>query len=274
MKLEENIYPYFPEGSKLPFCLTGIGGSEYQCPISRPNGYQWHQILYCAKGEGILKTDKGELPLKSGSCFFLPKDMPHEYYPVTEKWDVRWMSFDGTSCISVLKQLDMEGAIVVSLPERSGLEDIFDKMVTSQKEDILYCGYTCSGLVYDYIIEFHRAMNEDVGCARSRKLSMILPALIYISDHYSEDFSLTDLADVVGVTPQHLCRLFRDALNMRPTDYLLGRRLDEAKRLIRNSDMSLSEISQKCGFNDPSYFSTVFKKHEGCSPAVYRKNAK
>ena len=272
MKLEESIYPYFPEAEELPFCLTGIGGSEYQGHILRPEGYHKHQILYCAGGRGVLKTDIFSSEISAGKCFYLPKNIPHEYYPVSEIWYIRWITFDGRGCDDILSRLDMDKPAVVDISDDTDMEDIFDKMICSQREDILYCGYTCSGLVYQYILAFHRQMNAEVGSARSRKLSTLLPALRYIYDHFGEDIPMTFLAELIGVTPQHFCRLFREALGMRPTDYLLSRRLEEAARLIRETDLPLYEIAAKCGFGDPSYFSTVFRKHEGISPAAYRKS--
>ena len=181
------------------------------------------------------------------------------------------MTFDGLACDDALKNLGMTEPVVVNAVENGELENVFDKMVTSQRTDILYCGYTCSGLVYDYILEFRRFMETELASTRSRKLSMLLPMLQYMHSHFNEDFALSQLAAMLDITPQHYCRLFRESLNMKPGDYLLGLRMTEAKRLIRESRLPLSEIATLCGFNDASYFSTVFKKKEGVSPAVYRK---
>ena len=273
MIIEESIYPYFPEAESLPFYLTGIGGSEYQGHISRPGGYKWHQLLICCDGCGTLNTGSSTAKLASGSCFFLPKNTAHEYFPLQDKWNVLWLTFDGVGCDEVLNRLGLSRPVVIKSTS-AAMQGIFEKMLISQKEDILYCGYTCSGLVYDMLIEFHRLMNDNVSGTRSRKLSTILPALRFIHDHFDEDIPLSTLASLAGVTPQHLCRLFREALSMRPTDYLLNRRLDEAKRLIRETDMRISIIAQRCGFNDAGYFSTVFRRHEGCSPAAFRREYK
>ena len=89
MKLEKSIYPYNPEARTLPFFLSGIGGSEYQGRVHRPDGYQWHQILFCAAGSGTLEYDEKEVNIGAGDYFFLPKDKPHTYYPNGELWDVR-----------------------------------------------------------------------------------------------------------------------------------------------------------------------------------------
>ena len=270
MKIEESIYPYYPEAERLPFFLAGIGGSEYQGHIHRPDGYQWHQILFCIKGRGILKYGNEKMILAENDCVFLPKESEHEYYPEGDAWEVRWIAFDGFACGETLKQLGMNQPVVVGGND-GGLERIFDRMVISQRTDILYCGYSCSGLVYDCLLEFHRGMEKDMAGARSKKLSMLLPALRFMHDHYSQDFSFVFLSQMLDITPQHFCRLFRETLRMKPGDYLTGIRISEAKRLLRETDLLVSEISARCGFNDPGYFSTVFRKKEGITPADFKK---
>lgn len=269
--LEQSVYPYNTNFKELPFYLAGIGGSEYQGHITRPEGFMWHQIFFCGGGSGTLKYDDKSIIISQGDYFFIPKGYPHEYYPDTEKWDVRWAAFDGPCCGKLLEQFNMRQPIVAAARENVTAENIFDRMITSVKTDILYCDYTCSGLIYCYIIEFHRMMSADVDRKKSKQLTMLLPALQYINNNLSQDFSIAFLAKMLKITPQHFCKIFRETLNMRPNSYIITRRLEEAKRQIRENRLPIAEISHRCGFHDPGYFSTVFKKYEGISPAEYRR---
>lgn len=271
MKLEKSIYPYNPEARTLPFFLSGIGGSEYQGPVDRPDGYMWDQILFCAMGSGTLEHGEKKVKISAGDYFFLPKDKPHAYYPDGELWDVRWIAFEGSACGEILLRFGMTVPTVISPADDTTMERIFDKMVVSQENDILYCDHICSGLVYDYLIEFHRLMDADADSARSRQLSMLLPALRYIHDNFRSDVSMTQLSEIIGVTPQHFCRIFRKTLNIRPNEYLTQMRLDEAKRLLAERNISVSDAAEKSGFTNAGYFSTVFRKREGMSPAQYKK---
>ena len=271
MKLEKSIYPYNPEARSLPFFLSGIGGSEYQGRIDRPDGYKWDQILYCASGSGTLEYGTKEVKISEGDYFFLPKNKPHIYYPDGELWDVRWTAFEGSICDEILLRFGMTEPVVIMPADGTTMERIFDKMVISQENDILYCDYICSGLVYDYLIEFHRLMVADAGSARSRQLSMLLPALRYMHDNFRCDVSMTQLSEIIGVTPQHFCRVFRKTMNVRPNEFLTQLRLDEAKRLLSEREASVADAAEKSGFRNAGYFSTVFRKHEGMSPAEYKK---
>ena len=274
MKLEKSIYPYNPEARTLPFFLSGIGGSEYQGRVNRPDGYKWHQILFCAEGSGMLLFDEKEVSIDAGNIFFLPKDKPHIYYPCEGAWDVRWTAFEGSICDEILVRFGMTEPIVVKSADTAAMEKLFDKMVISQENDILYCDHTCSGLIYDYLIEFHRIMDSGADSAKSRQMSALLPVLRFMHDNFRSDISMTQLSEIMGVTPQHFCRVFGKAMNISPNKFLTQIRLDEAKRLLTERNVSVTEAAERSGFRDAVYFSTVFRKNEGISPAGYKKKMK
>lgn len=274
MNLEKSIYPYNPEAATLPFFLSGIGGSEYQGRVNRPCGYKWNQILFCHAGGGTLECDDKTIRINAGDYFFLPKNTPHAYYPDGELWDVRWIAFEGSICDEILVRFGMTAPIVVTSADVTAMEKIFEKMVASQENDFLYCDHTCSGLVYDYLIEFHRLMDANANSTRSRQISMILPVLRFMHDNFRSDISMTQLSEIIGVTPQHFCRVFGKSVGVRPNEFLTRIRIDEAKRLLTERDVSVSEAAEKSGFRDAGYFSTVFRKHEGMSPAQYKKKMK
>ena len=269
MAVNQSIYPTFAQVKELPFYLTGIGGSEYQGQISRPEGYLWHQILYSAKGTGELRFNDQTLTVSEGRWFFLPADYPHEYYPLTACWDVRWAAFDGSACKALLEELEMTKPCVIRPESTESLCNLYNKMFIEQKSDKIYGNYICSGLIYQYILEFyHTAKSTEEGKDRS---SLLMPVLNYIDDNYSKDFPMTVLAELAGITPQHLCRVFKETMHMRPNEYLIMCRLSEAKRLLKFSDIPVAEIGRQMGFSDAGYFSTVFRRHEKISPAEYRK---
>ncbi|MBQ9947946.1 MAG: AraC family transcriptional regulator [Oscillospiraceae bacterium] len=271
MKINEPFYPYNTDVRKLPVHLTGIGGSEYQCHIVRNEGYHWHQILYCAEGNGILKYDNITVSIGEGDFFFLPAGYPHEYYTENSRWDVRWVTFDGYACAHILSQFSMTAPIIIRPQESPALQKLFTKMLTAVKTDRIYGDYACSSYMYAYIIEFHRLMDTRANRLRNDRGRILAPVLDYIDENYQNDFPLTVLAELAGITPQHLCRVFRETMNMRPNEYLTQRRLQEAKRLLERNELPVSEIAARSGFPDAGYFSTVFKKHEGVTPVEYKK---
>ncbi|MGN7411289.1 helix-turn-helix domain-containing protein [Paenibacillus sp. SAF-068] len=97
-------------------------------------------------------------------------------------------------------------------------------------------------------------------------------AISFIEDHYLEPLSLEDIAGKSNISIRHLNRIFRSYYQMTPMSYLQKLRLEKACHLLKNGNLSITEISYECGFNDSNYFTRQFKKAFGKSPKTYRQN--
>lgn len=95
----------------------------------------------------------------------------------------------------------------------------------------------------------------------------------YTIRHYREGIGLNDAAEAAGVNSTYLSYLFRKEMGIGFSNYLLNLRIEYAKKLLRESNLKIVKIAEQSGFNDYHYFSKVFKKSTGKSPAKYRKEA-
>ena len=93
----------------------------------------------------------------------------------------------------------------------------------------------------------------------------------YIDNHFKEDLKLDQLAQLAHVNKYYLAHAFRQEFGTSPISYLISRRVEESRFLLRETDHTLSLISQMLGFSSPSYFSQCFRRVEGISPLEYRR---
>ncbi|MDR6549591.1 response regulator [Paenibacillus qinlingensis] len=93
----------------------------------------------------------------------------------------------------------------------------------------------------------------------------------YIQKHAHEDLSLERIAATVDRNPFYVSKLFKEHFGMNYIDFLTDYRIEMAKQLMQETDKSLKEITFEVGYNDPNYFSRVFKKLVGYAPTDYRK---
>ncbi len=91
-----------------------------------------------------------------------------------------------------------------------------------------------------------------------------------IDTGFMEPLTIDELASRIYVSGDHLRSLFRKEYGIGPIHYLLRKRIEHAQGLLRNSDKKVNEIASICGFDDPYYFSRIFKKISGASPLAYR----
>lgn len=94
--------------------------------------------------------------------------------------------------------------------------------------------------------------------------------LSYIHRHYSEKIFLSQIAQAAGISEREAARCFQKNIGQSPMEYLIKYRLNQAKKLLAESDMTITEISYLCGFADCAYFGKTFKKKYGVTPSNYR----
>lgn len=105
----------------------------------------------------------------------------------------------------------------------------------------------------------------------NKSLSTVRKACVFIDENYNNNISLEQVADYVGLNPSYFSKLFKETTGISFVKYLEKIRMEEAINMIVNTDMMLSEIGLKIGYNSPNYFSKVFKKFTGLTPDSYRE---
>lgn len=93
----------------------------------------------------------------------------------------------------------------------------------------------------------------------------------FIEENLDGDLSLHAMAEVVEISPLYLARVFKAAIGQSPHQYVLTRRIERAKELLRNTDMPVVDVAMAAGFSSQSHLSHWFLRHVGVSPAAYRR---
>ena len=106
-----------------------------------------------------------------------------------------------------------------------------------------------------------------------RSNAMLKKVLEYIEERYTdENFSLNDAAKAANVSPNYFSAIFSQEMDMTFIEYVTKKRMDKAKKLLRQSRMSTADVATQVGYKDSHYFSFVFKKTQGCTPREYRND--
>ena len=102
-------------------------------------------------------------------------------------------------------------------------------------------------------------------------LSMVEKAKEYMQENYAKDLSLDDVSKTVNISPYYFSKLFKEEEGRNFIDYLTEIRIDKAKELLMDKNLSMKEICAAVGYSDPNYFSRSFKKNVGVTPTEYRE---
>ena len=175
-----------------------------------------------------------------------------------------------------LRQMKNTFIVSVTLASRAAIRgglDVEDAFSLSdayiQKCELLSCPDQVLNLQYHMFVEYTRKVARIRSGRRPGKLAVDVAN--YIQHHLSEPITATDIAKQLYLSRPYLSRKFIEETGESLTDFILKEKTEEAKRLLRYSDKSLTAISNYLGFSSQSHFSRVFKKYASCTPGEYRE---
>lgn len=263
-------YPIIAKESRLPIYLVSIGMHDCQPYVRRGTEYGYPQIFYCTKGSGILCYDSVKTEVKAGMGYFIPAGYPHEYYPAGDVWDNHWIIPGGFACEQLLGEMGFDRPQTFSLGSTEMLGHFFGNMHTALRNDHIGGNLRASGYLYDFLIELERQKNS--GDISGYTHPAISKCVDHINENYMYEITLDDLCGISGMSKQHLCRLFRKVLGVRPMEYIAKRRIQAAKEILSGTGAPIEEISERVGFCTSSYFCKLFKRYEGITPTQFRRS--
>ncbi|KAA6224004.1 AraC family transcriptional regulator [Streptomyces albofaciens JCM 4342] len=138
----------------------------------------------------------------------------------------------------------------------------------------LYAEASAAFLAVHLITRHSRALGRKVPGPREdgREDARVRAAITLMRDRLAEPLTLADIADEVHLSVFHLVRVFRRATGQTPHRFLTHLRIEEAKRLLKETDFTVARIAPLCGFADPGTLSTAFLRHTGTRPSTYRNS--
>jgi AraC family transcriptional regulator of arabinose operon len=256
--------------SQLPVYLTSVGHWDHQERTRRPEGFLDYQWLQALSGTGELLVGDQRYLVKPGQGFFLFPHEPHVYQPLSGPWELQWISFNGNMIASLLQiaGITQSGVHTTTDPDIlvAHMKSIYSVAITGHP----FAGIECSKLVYAFLLDLMRSVWTSSPSATHSYLKLH-PVIQFTEANCHRPITIDEMADRIGVSAQYLCHLFKVTLRMRPMEYVNRERINKSKEwMFREPGMKMQEIAARVGFDNASYFSSVFKRLSGMSPEQFK----
>lgn len=229
-------------------------------------------LAIVSKGNAIVFFDNREYYVETGQGYVV---VPSSNCTVMAKPDsnctIEWVSFNGFFAERYLLRARLSAKKpVFSYKRDDEMIRRFQKLVESSK--IKYNRY-CKmlSLLYEIVscLIDEEKDKQDYPKLDYGTQDYIWNAMRFIDDHYSENITIVQIAEHLGITRKYFSHIFHELVHISPQEYLINIRMQKACELLRNNKNSVTETAMAVGYSDPFHFSKMFKKRIGLSPSEF-----
>lgn len=238
----------------------------------RPYGCADNILIYCVEGKGYYQTEKENFALQANQFFILPPGKFHIYQAdLHNPWSIYWVHFSGNMVKSLNKWMHIE-----KFSKPTTITP--DQKITDQWYDMYYAlesGLTENNLayanlcLYRFLTFFLCSPNQ---YSFSKKEEPISQSIAFMKSNIDKLLTVEDLAKQMNYSSSHFTALFKKTTNISPIEYFIKLKIHHACQLLSQTDLRISEVAGKLGYDDSFYFSRIFKKVTGKSPKAYKQS--
>ena len=241
--------------------------------VNRPDGVDEAIMICCLAGKGTLQLFDREFAIHQGCIFFIPPKTPHIYWADEKKpWSLFWIHFGGVESQGVLELLGVSAKnprlFIIDLHQvKKSFEQVYT-CLNYQYSDTGLLAMTAELMRFCYTVKMCQGHMEP---KRQSTEKRVVDTIQFMNDHLHLLLTLKGLANHSGQSVSYYSRVFKEKTGQSPLNYFIQLKVSKACQLLDQTDLSVRQIAKELGYDDPYYFSRLFKKIQGVAPAFYRK---
>lgn len=265
--------------------ISSFHAFRYQVPYFQ---FKWHyhpefELTYIVKGNGYRIVGNSYEPFNNGDLVLLGSNLPHTWsgkadgdvnsdaivIQFSSEFILPFLELNESLLIKNMLDSSLRGinfepdeqlvTKIIEITETNGVERILKLIsildILSKKQIKLIAPNT-----------FHNVVSK-------KSEVRINKVCLFIQNNFQNKIYLKEVADLIYLTESNFCKFFKKATGKTYSDYVNEIRINEASRLLIQSDKTISQISFECGFETLSYFNRVFLNKKGITPSVFRKSS-
>ena len=255
----------------LPFLIncTGVAALDTPFTTNRSQGRQDYYLMYMLQGELEARAENAQMKLGAGDLIFFPPEKGYMYQLTRpEKMVYLWIHFTGGACKERLAELGLEMCRVYHPIHGDELEEEIEalhRLLISRPPFYEQEGNARLELLLAHFARYVQPQEVHIPPDRLQR------SLEHLQRHYGEKIALERLAGMEYLSVSRYAALFHQLTGRSPQQYLIDLRLSNACQLLRETDLSISEVARRVGYEDALYFSRLFKRYMGVSPRAFRQ---
>ncbi len=255
---------------------------EFGTAIFYRCGPEWRPVPRVMPDEQLHLIQAGELEYIIGGKLYRARSRQIAFCPPGIEWNVKRVSREYVQLTVIHFQARFPGGrryldafgfqpiLIPRAPVWSKLARIGRELCALYKPKPSGHALKELALLHEFFHAFFPMRGQTAAVDRDGE--RVFKLIAFMRQHYRERITLKVLSQLVFLSPNHLATVFRDYTGRSPIDYLIQLRLEEARQLLQLPERTIAEITEHVGYDDPAYFSRLFRTHIGMSPAEFRRH--
>ncbi|MCY1723460.1 AraC family transcriptional regulator [Prolixibacteraceae bacterium Z1-6] len=239
----------------------------------RPFGCSQYILIYCVDGEGWVEIEGRRKIISGNQLFVIPSKTPCSYGANNKNpWTNYWLHFTGKNASlysPVTNQLiDIPPTKDARIEERLML---FEEMMQNAEDFFNVEKVVYANICLKQFLTSVKHLNVYRAVKKGSENDLLKKVISFMKNNLHKNIRISDLAETCNCSSSNIYKLFRQNLNSAPQDFFIHLKIERARKYLSQTNLKVKEIGAKLGYDDPYYFSRIFTKHVGLSPANYRK---
>lgn len=229
-------------------------------------------LLYTDSGVGRITTGNGtEYSVTDGQVLFFDCSQAFSLQTVVLPWSFKLFFISGTALSSYAKVCNIKNCHIFTLSSVSPvLHSIRSLLAAPQKADcasLFFMNQKLTEILSLLMLSCYPAVEKPQANAPWYLIEM----KDFLDNHFNQNFSLSHFEELYKINRYRLCREFSAHYGQAPLQYLTHRRIEEAKKILLTTDLSIHEISSMIGYENTNHFINLFKKYVSMTPGKFRQ---
>ncbi len=269
-------YKYsFKNQLKTMASMTVYRSGHQQCSPNFHRGLEirdFYLIHFVINGCGTYILNGKKHIVKENQAFIIYPSMQVDYIAdFHTPWEYCWVGFNGNDARLLMNASGFSPQNPVITPNNPDNIKALIMNIYSCRGHQIHEIIQMTSKLYELIAFLIKDSDSEIPVQSQISIKHVQKACDYIASNYQKQMNITDIAEHIGICRSRLYKIFMTHLSISPTQYLTEFRMREACNMLKNVSKSIKEVAFSVGFNNPLYFSTVFKKYTEYTPREYKK---
>ena len=226
-------------------------------------------VTHIIRGSFTYVKEGRHFTAYAGETVILDCYREHEYY-TNDSFESIWVHFSGSNCLNLYHEIERIAGNTIRCRDPRQTEGMLFRIFEAIRGEKTMTEANLSLELYKILMELLSA--DSLSEKQTVRHDVLMQEIRdYVSEHLSERLNVKDLADRVYMSTTHFSRVFKQQTGLSPYEYVLISRMNRAKEMLHQTDMSVSLIAYAVGFNSESNFIHAFSQNTGMTPNKFRK---